>query len=128
MATNYLSDYDLEQMQATQTAHMPDTVAISRIVRAADGLGGFTTGASTVVDAAAACSVSHSTQVEKGGQADRGLEVEQWTVTFPWGTDVQDGDVLTYGAIVLQVVDAKVSKTRGTAVRCTADVVKGGIF
>jgi hypothetical protein len=62
-----------------------------------------------------------------GGQADRGLELEKWTVRLPWGTDVQDGDVLEWAKedIQLQVEDAKTSKTRGTAVTCSAEKVKG---
>ena len=122
-----LSPYDLRMMRDTQEAHHPDVVAILRLVRAVDGKGGFTTGTPTTIYAERACTITPGVQVEKGGQADRGLEVEMWTVTFPWGTDVQDGDVLDWAAegIELQVVDAKVSKSRGTAVRIMADKVKG---
>jgi hypothetical protein len=122
-----LSAAQLEAMRSTQVSHLPDLVTITRQNRAPDGKGGFKKAAPTVVAADVACAIAPLQQMVAGGQADRGLEIEKWVVTFEWATDVQDGDVLEWTAenIQLQVEDAKVSKSNGTAVRCTAELVKG---
>ena len=99
MATGHLAltDWQLAQMQETQAAHFPDEVKVERLVRTPDGKGGWTTGTPTVIYYAVPCTITPGAEVQATGQADRGLEIEQWVVTFAWGTDVQDDDVLTYG-------------------------------
>lgn len=125
-----LDAFQLQSMQDTQEASFPDRVRISRIVRTADGKGGFTTGTNSVIHDEVPASITPAQQLAMGGQADRSLEVEKWTVRMPWGTTVQDGDLIYWNVedISLQVEDAKVSKTRGTAVTCMAEKVKGGSF
>jgi len=124
-----IDPWQLESMRQTQVASFPDVVDIYRLVRTADGKGGFTTADfnNSQVNDEVPCTITPANQMVAGGQADRGLELEKWTVTFPWGTDVQDGDVLVWHkeSVQLQVEDAQSSKTRGTAVRCTAEKVKG---
>ncbi len=123
----HMDTYQRRMMRETQEGHFEDTCTIKRLTRTADGKGGFTTPAADIVATAVPCSFSHTAQLVVGGQADRGLEVEKWIVTLPWGTDVQDADILELdlAGVQVQVEDAKVSKTRGTAVRCTAEDVKG---
>ncbi len=122
-----LSEAQLESMRATQEDHLPDVLTITRMNRVSDGKGGWKAAAPTTIASDVPCAVVVMQQMVAGGQADRGLEIEKWTVTFEWGTDVQDGDVLEWTAesIQLQVEDAKVSKSNGTAVRCTAELIKG---
>ena len=125
-----LDAFQLQSMQDTQEASFPDRVRISRIVRTADGKGGFATGTPSIIHDEVPASITPAQQLAMGGQADRSLEVEKWTVRMPWGTTVQDGDLIYWNVedISLQVEDAKVSKTRGTAVTCMAEKVKGGSF
>jgi len=122
-----LTSAQLTAMRQSQQDHHPDLVTITRLQRAADGKGGWTTGTALTVAKDVPCTITPGAEVMLGGQADRGLEIEQWMVTFPWGTDVQDEDVLEWSAesIQLQVSNAKVAKSNGTAVRCTAEVVDG---
>jgi hypothetical protein len=122
-----IDEWQLHSMRSQQTESFPDLVDIKRLVRTADGKGGFSTGVPDVIADEVPASITPAQQMMAGGQADRGLELEKWTVRLPWGTDVQDGDVLEWAkeGIQLQVENAKVSKTRGTAVTCSAEVVKG---
>lgn len=122
-----LTDWQLEEMRQTQQAHHPETVKVERLVRTPDGKGGWTTGTPTLIYQDAPCTITPGVELRISGQADRGLEVENWMVTFPWGYDIQDEDVLTYGEdeIQLQVLNAKWDKSNGTALRCTAQRVEG---
>jgi len=120
-----LTSGQLAAMRTTQQDHHPDTVQVQRLVRSTDGMGGWTTDTPIVVYAAAPCTITPGVELQLIGQADRGLEMEQWVVTFPWGYDVQDDDVLTYGAVQMQVKQAKQDKSNGTALRCNAEVIEG---
>ena len=126
---DYLDPWQLESLRQTQVAGFPDRSNIHRLVRASDGMGGWTTADpdSSQVSAGNPCSITPGAQLQTGGQADRGLELENWTITFPWETDVQDGDVVEWVKEGKQftIINAKTSRTRGTAVRCTAEIVKG---
>lgn len=124
-----IDDYQLYCMRDMQLKSYPDLVDVYRLSRVADGKGGFSPAQRSLVVDEVACTITPAQQLVMGGQADRGLEVEKWTVRLPWGTDVQDADLLHWASegIWLQVEDAKVSKTRGTAVSCMAEKVKGAI-
>jgi len=126
----YLDAHQLRQMRETQEAHFQDVATIKRITRTPDGKGGWVTGALSTIASDVPCTFTPAQQLVAGGQADRGLEMEKHTITFPWGTDVQDADVIELSAwsLQIQIEDAKHSKTRGTAVRCNAEDVKGNTW
>jgi len=115
----------LASMRETQQDHHPDVCKVERIQRTADGKGGWTTGSPLVVYAEAPCTATPGVELVISGQADRGLEAEQWVVTFPWGYDIQDEDLLTFEDRQMQVKDAKRDKSNGTALRCNAEIVEG---
>ena len=120
-----LTPWQLESMRQTQRSHYPDVCKVERLVRTPDGKGGWTTGTPTVIYQALPCTLTPGAEVKAGGQADRGLEIEQWVMTCDWGSDVQDEDVLTFGDRQLQVMDAKRDKSNATALRCNAKIVEG---
>lgn len=115
----------LTAMRQTQQDHHPDVCKVERLVRVADGKGGWTTGTPMTVYGAAPCTATPGAEMTAGGQAGRGLEIEQWVITFPWGYTVQDDDVLTFGDKQMQVKDAKTVKSNGTALRCNAEIIEG---
>lgn len=126
-----LSAYDLAQMQATQVDAYPDRMTVYRIVRTDDGFGGTTTGAASVVQDDVPCRVTPAQTQMMGGQADRQLEIEKWTVRCPVDTDVIDDDVLvitTLGGEKLQVEDAKRPKSWETGRSLMCEKVRGAEF
>lgn len=123
-----LTAYQLQSMRQTQDSHYPDSVKVERLVRVADSKGGFTTGTPAVIYTDLPCTITPGAEMKAGGQADRGLEMELWTMTCSWGSDVQDDDLLTYAGRQLQVLDAKRDKSNGTALRCNAKIVEGATW
>ncbi len=120
-----LTSGQLTAMRQTQQDHHPDVCKVQRLQRTADGKGGWTTGTPLTVYADAPCTATPGAEMQLGGQAGRGLEIELWVVTFPHDYDVQDDDVLTFSDKQMQVKDAKATKSNKTALRCNAEIIEG---
>ena len=92
---------ELTGMRETQALALPDTATITRPTRVSDGAGGFTTTPATV--ATAACRAARSRPREILG-GEREVTLADWTLTFPYGTDVQAGDTVTSSGRTFQVI------------------------
>ena len=104
---------------------MPDTASIYRRVLVDDGFGGVNqTG---VVKASGPHPARFAqAQVIQTPALARDLEVETWTVRFPWGTDLRDEDLVLWHetGIVVRVTDLK-PRSFQTATSAAGEVIKG---
>ena len=122
-----LDDWQMMSMQSTQEEALPDKVDIYRIVRIDDGFGGTGTQAAELVSDDVPCRATPAQTQMLGGQADRQLELEKWTVRVPVGQDIQDDDILvitTQGDEQLQVESAKHPKSWETVRTAMCEVVR----
>lgn len=119
--------WQIHSMRQQQVDSFPDQADVYRLTRTSDGKGGYSAAVRVLIAEGVPASWTPAQQLQSGGQADRNLEIAKWTVRLPWDTDVQDNDLLHWynEDVWVQVEDAKWSKTRGTAVTCMAETVKG---
>ena len=87
---------ELADLQSEQLASMPDTCTITRSLQVSDNAGGMTS-ASTVIATVACRYGPESRRAVVVVVAGRIVAVAHWTFTFPLGTDVRNGDLLTVG-------------------------------
>ena len=114
-------------MRATQEGEgMPDTCVIKRRVMASDGFGGHTQASLTTVASDVPCRITPSQVMVAGGQADRKLELEKWSVRVPYGTDIQDRDLIEWQSVTIQVEEVKSPRSYSTAISAIGEVVKSG--
>lgn len=118
-----MSDYELGQLRATQESVMPELVTIERKSIVSDGFGGATTQANTTVATNVPARITQAQVIPMAGQAARTLELEQWTIRVPHGTDLQDEDYVIWGSFTLIVEDVK-DRFWNTCVTASAEIVK----
>ena len=122
-----LDDWQMMSMQVTQEDGLPDKLDIYRIARTSDGFGGTNTTAAALVSDDVPCRATPAQVQMLGGQADRQLEIEKWTVRVPVGIDIRDDDILvitTQGNEQLQVESAKHPKSWETLRTAMCEVVR----
>ena len=94
---------ELADLQAEQLASMPDTCTITRSQQVSDNAGGTTSARTTI--ATVPCRYGpESRRAVVVVVAGRIVAVAHWTFTFPIGTDVQNGDLLTVGTRIWEAV------------------------
>lgn len=118
------SSDDLAGMRATQTSAMPDLGVLKRRVMESDGFGGHTTASLTTVASNVPCRVTPAQVQAMGGQADRALELEKYTLRFPYGTDVRDRDLFVWEGQTIEIEDVKAPRSYGTVVTASGERVK----
>jgi hypothetical protein len=119
-----LSDYELEEMQATQEDAMPELVTIERRTLKTNGLGGTSTDAWVAVATDVPARISPSQVLNMGGQGDRNLELEKWNIRMPHGTDLQDRDRIIWGTQTIGVEEVKTPRSFATNVSANGEIVK----
>lgn len=117
---------EITAMQDTQAAAMPDLGVIKRRTMADDGFGGATTATWATIASDVSARVTPAQVQGMGGQADRKLDVELYTLRFEWGTDIQDRDQFIWAGQTIEISEVKVPRSFGTVTTCSGRVVKGG--
>ena len=119
------TDRELRQMANEQEQWLPELVTIERRSLTDDNFGGVTSGARTVVQSNVPARITQAQVFDLGGQLARQLDIEQWTVRVPLGTDVKDEDYVVWGSrgITIQVSDLK-SRSHETVISCKGVRVK----
>lgn len=116
---------EMQAMRDMQAEAMPDTGTITRAGYTSDGFGGHNQTSWATVASNVPCRVTPAQVQGMGGQADRTLDIEKYTLRFEWGTDIQDRDRFEWEGQVIEIEDVKVPRSFGTAVTCTGEVIKG---
>jgi hypothetical protein len=116
---------ELRLLANEQEQWLPELVTIERRTLTDDTFGGVTSGARTVVQSNVPARVTQAQVFDLGGQLARGLDIEQWTVRVPLGTNIQDEDYVVWGAkgITIQIKDIK-DRTHATVISCKGEKVK----
>lgn len=117
------TDYTLQEMRAVQEKAMPERVTIQRPQPVDDGFGGVTYGAPATVASDVPARITEAQMQVMYGQAARDLEIEKYNVRVPYGTDLQDEDLVVWGSLTLQVEDVK-SRSFQTVLTGKAEVLK----
>lgn len=94
-------------MRDVQFATMPDVVDIERRSNTDDGFGGRKDTTWVPIASDLPARVTKAQTINMGGQAARGIEVENWTVRLPYGTDCQENDRIKYDGIYILVDEVK---------------------
>lgn len=110
-------------MRSTQTEALPELVTIKRMVVASDGFGGYAESSLTTVASDVPARITEAQLQTMPGQAARDLLIEKWTLRLPHGTDLQDEDLVIWGATTFKVENVK-GRSWDTAVTATAEVVR----
>lgn len=121
-----ISDYDLEAMREAQAFAMPDVGTVQRRVASADGFGGHQGGTWETVATGVRARVTPAQTMAMGGQGDRSLELDIYTLRFEWGSDVQDRDRFVWEGQTIDITEVKVPRSFGTVLTAKGEVVKGG--
>ena len=100
-----LTDAELEAMQSTSTAALPELADITRSTATSDGRGGNTLVWATV--ASVPCRVAPDTTRAEGPVADVVMSVQRWMLTLPAGTNVLPRDRITVGTRTFEVVNVR---------------------
>ena len=111
-------------MRATQEEAMPDLATIKRETRASDGFGGHDVSGLTTVASNVPARITPSQVMAAGGQADRYLELERWNVRMPYGTDLQDRDLIEWDGQTIRVHEVKYPRSWATAISAIGEIVK----
>lgn len=119
-----LTAAELASMRAQQTAAMPELVTIKRRVLATDGFGGYEQASLTTVATDVPARITPAQVMTMGGQGDRALELEKWIIRVPYGTDLQDRDLIEWGTQEIKVEEVKSPRSFATNVSATGEVVK----
>lgn len=98
-----LSSDEISSMQAAVNAALPSTGTVKRVSRASDSMGGFTETWTTVTATACRVDPAVSSQVLQMYAARLG-ERQATVINFPYGTDIQEGDEVTIGLVVYEVL------------------------
>lgn len=120
------SAHDLSGMQETQNDAMPDLGVLKRRVMASDGFGGNTTASLTTVATDVPCRITPAQVQAMGGQIDRAMDLEKYTMRFEIGTDVQDRDIFEWEGLTIVIDDVKLPRSYATVITAMGEVVKGG--
>lgn len=113
----------IARQAANHTRYLqPETAVVSRGTRTPNDSGGWTDGAATTVVTTTARIAS------AGGNGGRNAEgrievTDQWWLTFPAGTDVRTGDVVTINARTFNVQGPDGARSQALATRVVADEV-----
>lgn len=116
---------EMQAMRDMQAEAMPDTGTIKRATYMSDGFGGHNQTSWATIASNVACRVTPAQLQGMGGQADRTLDIEKYTLRFEWGTDIQDRDRFEWEGQVIEIEDVKVPRSFGTVITCTGEVIKG---
>lgn len=121
-----LSDYELEEMRATQVEAMPELVTIKRTTVTSDGFGGNNVSGTVTVASNVPARIKPAQVMIAGGQADRQLELEKWNVRVPHGTDLQDRDLIEWAAqgVTIKIEEVKYPSSQSTAISAIGEMVK----
>ena len=102
-----LTDREIRQMRDVQNATMPDVVDIERRTNVDDGFGGRKDKTWQTIASDMPARVTKAQTINMGGQAARGIEVENWTVRLPYGADCQEHDRIKYQGIYISADEVK---------------------
>jgi len=102
-----LTNRELRLMAQTQESFFPEVVDILRMVTSGDGFGGQTKHEPEVVLSDIPARVTQAQTQALGGEAARDIEVENWTVRLPIGTDIRENDYVQWGDIRIQADEIK---------------------
>lgn len=114
-----LSNSDMAAMRQTQEMALPDRMDVYKITYTPDGFGGNSQNPTLeLMSDDVPCRVNPAQVQMLGGQADRQLEIEKWTVRAPVTVTILDEYILvvtTMEDLQLQVESAKRPKSWETA-------------
>lgn len=99
---------ELDEMRKAQETAMPNTATVQRRSNSDDGFGGRTGTTWTDVYVDQKCRITMAQTLDLGGQGGRKIELEKWTVRFPFGLDVREHDRVIFGDITISVDEVKV--------------------
>jgi hypothetical protein len=104
-----LTESELSGMRQAILEVMPATALVKRATSASDGMGGQTLNWTTVI-ASVACQVEMPSGNAPGMSqigrvvAERAGNRMVWVATFPYGTDIREGDQITVSGQVYEII------------------------
>lgn len=112
-------------MRTEQETYMPELVDIVRRVLTDDGFGGYDETSTTTVATNVPARIIQGHTFTTLGQMSRDVELAQWTVRVPIGTDVKDEDTVVCSArgVQFRVTDIK-PKSFDTVMTLACEFVK----
>jgi hypothetical protein len=102
---------------------MPESVTINRRTLVSDGFGGYQDAALVTVAEDVPARLTEAQTQAMPGQLDRALLIDKWTVRMPYGTDLQEEDLIVWGDKTL-VVETVKERSWDSAVTAVAEVVR----